>query len=179
MALNSDGSREHGKRVHGGLPREAEPALILDNAKRSVSIRINTSDYGRIKTAARRMRTREAEIFRYLLQVGLTRISPLLGETLDDTSYLRTLAELGPDFPGHFGIGTQELTALLQAFAGKSLPLVDESDLELIEFAGSHPRLATEKIEILAGRTCAAAGGLRPLLFEYLKHKYAGSEPDV
>lgn len=140
--------------------------VINDNAKRSVSIRINTSDYGRIRIAARRLRTREADLFRYLLQVGLNRIQPLLGEGLDTKSYLRALAELGPDLVTNLGLGAREFTAVLQTFKHRALPEIEDKDYELIDLAGTHPRLVLERLGSNADMD------VRTALHAYLRSKY-------
>jgi hypothetical protein len=150
---------------------DSDTAAIHDNAKRSVSIRINTSDYGRVKAAARRLRTREADIFRYLLHMGLARIGPLLSETVDRENYVILLASLGPDLRAHFGCGASDLASLVQPGAGQSWPLIDADDFELIDLAGSHPRLAQEQLRQLQGVE-AGPRDLRADLLTYLRRKY-------
>jgi len=125
-------------------PLACGEGLIDDNAKRSVSVRINTSDYGRIRIVARRLRVREAEVFRYLLQVGLARIAPLLAERLDAQRYLWALAELGPDLGAALGFDAREFASLLRGFKHDTLPEVIDEDLDLIDSAASHPRPALD-----------------------------------
>jgi hypothetical protein len=120
--------------------------LIHDNAKRSVSVRINTSDYGRIKVAARRLRTREADVFRYLLQVGLNRLAPLLEECLEASTYLRALAELGPALGAMLGLSAREFADLLHSLKHRTLPALDHEDFELIDLAAAHARLVLERL---------------------------------
>lgn len=147
---------------------ESAAAVINDNAKRSVSIRINTSDYGRIKIASRRLRTREADLFRYLLQVGLNRIQPLLGDDLDAASYLKALAELGPDLGFSLGLGAREFTTLLQTFKHRALPTVSADDYDLVDLAGTHPRLVLERL----GLAPDAEDDVKAALHGYLRRKY-------
>lgn len=167
-------ARPHGRRDVSRVPPvaaeegDSAAAVINDNAKRSVSIRINTSDYGRIKIASRRLRTREADLFRYLLQVGLNRIQPLLEEDLDAASYLRALAELGPDLGFSLGLGAREFTVLLQNYKHRALPTVSAEDFDLIDLAGSHPRLALERLGKRADDDVKAA------LHEHLRRTYLG-----
>lgn len=129
-------------------PLALAEGLIDDNAKRSVSVRINTSDYGRIRIVARRLRVREAEVFRYLLQVGLIRIAPLLAERLDAQRYLWALAELGPDLGTTLGFDAREFASLLRGFKHDALPVVSDEDLELVDLAGSHPRLLLDRLAL-------------------------------
>ncbi len=140
--------------------------LIHDNAKRSVSVRINTSDYGRIKVAARRLRTREADIFRYLLQVGLIRLAPLLEENLDAATYLRALAELGPDLGAMLGLSAREFADLLHSLKHRALPVLDHEDFELLDLAAAHARLVLERLDAPADTDVHLA------LHEHLQRRY-------
>jgi len=142
--------------------------LINDDAKRSVSVRINTSDYGRIKIAARRLHAREADVFRYLLQVGLSRITPLLGEALDTSAFLRALTELGPDLGPTLGLGAREFAGLLRTFKHRSLPSIDDEDFELLDLADPHPRLVLERL----GADPNLHTDVRAALLAYLERKY-------
>ena len=149
----------------------ADTAAIHDNAKRSVSIRINTSDYGRIKVMARRLHAKEADIFRYLLQVGLSKLSPLLGEGLEDDAYFRALADIGPDIAANFGVNAREFVMLVSAFTGRQAPDFEAEDLELVDLAGSHPRMVQARLAEVCGRP-VAEHELRRVLYDYLAMKY-------
>jgi len=151
----------------------ADTASIHDNARRSVSIRINTSDYGRIKVAARRLRAKEADVFRYLLQVGLSRLGPLLGEGPGDHGCIHALAELGPDLAANFGIDAGEFARLLGAYTGSPAPAFDAADLELVALAGTHPHLVQGRLSEFFGRPVAGCE-LRRGLRGYLMTKYQG-----
>lgn len=140
--------------------------IIDDNAKRSVSVRINTSDYGRIKIAARRLRTREADVFRYLLQVGLSRITPLLNENLDAATFLDILAELGPDLASNLGLAARDFAQLLLAMKHQALPDLSDEDYELIDLAATHPRLALQRL------AAPMEADVRAVLVAYLRGKY-------
>jgi hypothetical protein len=148
-----------------------ESPAIHDNAKRSVSIRINTSDYGRIKVAARRLHAKEADIFRYLLQVGLSKLSPLLGEGLEDRAYFRALTDLGPDLAANFGVTAREFVTLIGAFTGRTAPPFDQADLELVDLAGTHPRMVQARLAEVCGGP-VAEHELRSALHDYLAMKY-------
>jgi len=152
-------------------PVSGEVSPIHDNAKRSVSIRINTSDYGRIKVVARRLHAKEADIFRYLLQVGLNKLGPLLGTELDDQAFLRTLVDLGPDLAANFDVSAREFVSLLSAFTGKAAPSFDASDLELVDLAGTHPRMVQSRLAEFRGRP-VTEHELRGVLHDYLLMKY-------
>jgi len=169
-----------GSRLNGsgeaGEPRSApaqagDGAGIHDNARRSVSIRINTSDYGRIKVAARRLHAKEADIFRYLLQVGLNKLGPLLGAELDAQAFLRTLVDLGPDLSANFHVSAREFVSLLSAFTGMDAPAFDATDLELVDLAGTHPRMVQSRLAEFRGRPVNEQE-LRGVLHDYLLLKY-------
>lgn len=172
MAPRTEMMLDAGSPQAGAAQMESPP--IHDNAKRSVSIRINTSDYGRIKVAARRLHTKEADIFRYLLQVGLSKLSPLLGEALEDRTYFRALTDLGPDLAANFGVPAREFVNLIGAFTGRRAPTFDEADLELVDLAGTHPRIVQARLAEVCGRPVAEEE-LRSALHDYLSTKYQPS----
>lgn len=142
--------------------------FIDDNAKRSVSVRINTSDYGRIRILARRLHVREAAVFRYLLQVGLLRIAPLLADRLDAQRYLWALAELGPDLGAALSLDARQFASLLRGFKHDALPAVTDEDFELVDLASSHPQLLLHRL------APDAAGNPEPrtALLSHLRERY-------
>lgn len=147
----------------------ARTEQIHDNAKRSVSIRINTSDYGRIRIAAQRLRVREAEVFRYLVKVGLAGLRPFLSGGDDREAVISALAEVGPDLAAHFGLDALQLRTLLPEGANASLVAVE--DLELIVLVGPHPRTVQARLKDLLRREIDLPG-IRAELRDYLQRKY-------
>lgn len=88
---------------------------VRDDARRSVSFRIRTTDFGRIKLIARRLGVREADIFRYLVESGLQRLEGLLscGTSGDDSRHAEQVELACAELAAAFGIGAEECLELL------------------------------------------------------------------
>ena len=105
-------SSNRGKSL-AGVNREypkPDPATeeIEDNAKRSVSIRINTSDFGKIRTIARRLRVRESEVFRYLMRRSLKAVGPLYQNDTRNRELLDVLMEDSGELISEFNLDTEK-----------------------------------------------------------------------
>jgi hypothetical protein len=53
------------------------PEAVIDDATRSVSVRLSVMDYGRIRTLAGQLKVRESVAFRLLMHAGLARMAGL------------------------------------------------------------------------------------------------------
>ncbi len=142
---------------------------IEDNAKRSVSIRINTSDYGRMKRLARRLRVRESVMFRYVMKAGLAELQPLLGALDDRRRALTLLAHLGPDLVHQFNLDTSRLRAVLER-APLGPRVIGDEELDLVVLAARAPAEALHRLATLLGRPIDAVG-LRQALRDYLSSR--------
>ncbi len=159
----------------------AEPCLgdtILDNAKRSVSVRISTSDYGRLKSAAKRLRMRESDIFRHVLRLGLARLLPLLESTSANDDFFRMIARVGTEFGKGSWMDTSQGIALFRRLLKPSGTELQEFDLELIYLAGTHPKHVQHYLSQVLQREVEEASVVATL-GDYLDEKYRKSAPAI
>ena len=146
---------------------------IDDNAKRSVSIRINTSDYGRVKWLARQLRAKESDVFRFLLRSGLESVAPMYDSTRrTQAAIVSMLTTLGPELAQHFKLDPkrlQEWAAELTAGTGLEIAAEDLELLQMLPVSADFVRMR------LAALTGAAAQGedVRQALASYLVKKYS------
>lgn len=144
---------------------------IIDNAKRSVSFRISSMDYGRIKTIARRKKTRESEVVRYLLRTSLNALGPvssseacnraaLQSVTSENLSALATLEENLRQT-----LGKEHLFSLNDAGA------IESYDTEMLALAVQPLRYLAEQLSQLIDKPVEASNAVC-VLQEYLECKY-------
>jgi len=123
--------------------------LVNDNSKRIVSMRINTSDFGRIKAIAKRLKTRDSDVLRFVLRLGLAEILTLChGESTAD-DLLKVFALHGPALVRHFDLNAAQLDRLLNA--GRDVRPVSADDLELLIVASQSQRLLALRLHELLG----------------------------
>jgi len=111
---------------------------IQDDARRSISVRINTSDYGRLKAIARRLSVRESDVFRHLVRLGITRLMRALDSEAPSRERYRLLVSLAGELGEDFGLTVPDCAALLSTRASPRLAL-DAADVDLIALVATHP----------------------------------------
>jgi hypothetical protein len=151
--------------------------LINDNSKRSVSIRINTSDFGRIKAVSRRLKVRESDVFRFLVKVGLAEVAALCDSGAGSRDLLGVFAAHGRDLVGHFNLNARRLEQVINGEQrGDPGGRVEADDLELIALSVLPERYLALRLQELLGRPVApelAQDALR----DYLEGKYLAPPP--
>jgi hypothetical protein len=147
--------------------------LINDNSKRIVSMRINTSDFGRVKAMAKRLKARDSEVLRFVLRLGLAEMSALCRRGATPQEMLGAFALHGPALVDHFELNEARLDQLLNADRGEA-PVTLE-DLELLVVAAQSTRLLAFRLQELTG-TAVVPEDARTFLRTYLEAKY--SNPD-
>ena len=135
------------KRVKPRKLRRPVNEDVRDDARRSISVRVNTSDYGRLKMAAKQLGVRESDVFRHLLRLGLRRLIRVLDGDVSESERFRLLVSMVGEFSEDFGLTPRECLMLLNMRSSKPLQ-IDEADLELIGLSITHRRHAQS---LLAG----------------------------
>lgn len=143
-------------------------AEIRDDAKRSVSIRINVSDYGKIKTIARRLRVRESTVFRYLLKDGLQSLAPLYQTKPSLKEVLEVLFEHPNAFLAEFRLDNKRLSNLLNGILDTEM---DTADIEFIASISAAPKYLAQRLSDKLGLEVAEAQSVA-MLKHYLLEKY-------
>lgn len=155
------------------VPRKLPFDAIKDDARRSISVRVNTSDYGRLKAAARRLGVRESDVFRHLLRIGLARLLRVLAMDVSPEERYRLLICVAAEFGEDFGMTARDCVSVLDAHGSLAL---DDGDLELIGLAATHPLQASVLLDRLAGTTSDPAN-LNQRLGTYLAAKHCANIP--
>ena len=144
---------------------------IVDDARRSISVRIKLSELGRLKAIAKRLETRESNVFRYVLRIGLARLTNVLDGVVVPAQRWRLLIQLVGELSNDFGMDARACLDLLNSVSGGSMGDLAPEDLELVNLAAKHPRVVLEYLERLTGGPVAATN-LVASLSEYLQAKY-------
>ncbi len=144
---------------------------INDNSKRSVSIRINTSDFGRIKGISRRLKVRESEVFRFLIKVGLAEVSAMCRNTATTQELLGAFAAHGAELVSHFSLNARRLGQVLNTESRPGGIKVETDDLELIAMSAFPARYLALRLQELVGHP-VAPGAASDSLRNYLEKKY-------
>jgi hypothetical protein len=146
--------------------------VINDNSKRSISMRISTSDYGRIKCISRRLRVGESEVFRYLIKVGLSEISALCHSSAKTSEVLNVFVEHGASLVPHFNLTAERLNDVINRPSVINDVQVDRDDLELLAMCASPERFLLYRLQELLGCQIDTSQ-LAAEMKRYLDAKYA------
>ena len=163
-------ARRAGRAV-GRPPARPVVDEIQDDARRSVSVRINTSDYGRLKAIAGRLGVRESDVFRHLVRIGIARLMRVLYSNEPQSSRYRLLVSLARELGEDFGLSVQECVALLRQPSVPGL-MLDDNDLHLVALSASHPQQACAVLTAELGEIVEPAA-LVARLGRYLEEKHS------
>lgn len=152
-------------------PIDRLKAAIHDDAKRSVSFRMYTSDYGRLRCMSSELRVGESVVFRFLLRVALEKCAPLYDRNASAEQRLELFADLGPEFATYFNFDVDELKSIFQPSGRQSQLEIDDEDLDLVAGFGISRSLVRQRIEKIIDRETADES-LHDVLKAYLVQKY-------
>ena len=144
---------------------------INDNSKRSISVRINTSDYGRIKAIARRLKIREPEVFRFVLRAGLADIAPLSNSRSSLEDLLSMFATRGRELIEHFKLNARRLNQILNGEDSAVGARIDQADLELLAMTNLPAYMLVLRLQELTGHSVDPAQ-VHTEWCRYLTEKY-------
>lgn len=142
----------------------------IPDTKRSISLRINQSDYDRIRTIAKRMRTRESDVFRFLLRLALAQLAPLDNGRNAGAELLPAFVNFPVELASHFELDSDRIQRVINHGADPE-NVVDERDIELLAMAGQSHRYLALRISELTGEEIGADDVL-PAMRRYLERKY-------
>ena len=147
---------------------------ILDNAKRSVSIRMNTSDYGKLKLIGQRFRTRESHVFRFLIQKSLKNLVPFFQSEASVLEVCDALIENAPEIFHHFDIDKDRLEGLVNQHSTNGQSTVEPKDIELLMMLAVSDRYLAFRLGELTNREIPE-NAVKAELREYLRSKYSSA----
>lgn len=140
------------------------------DTKRSISLRMNQSDYDRIRTIAKRMRTRESDVFRFLLRLALAQVAPLDNSRNTGAELLPAFVNFPVELANHFELDADRIQRVINHGADPANE-VEEQDIELLAMAGQSHRYLALRISELTGKDVGTDEVL-PALRQYLERKY-------
>tara|TARA_R110002073_G_scaffold794_12_gene5807 strand:- start:86 stop:595 length:510 start_codon:yes stop_codon:yes gene_type:complete len=155
--------------VRNHTPEPATETASPDT-KRSISLRMNQSDYDRIRTIAKRMRTRESDVFRFLLRLALAQVAPLDNGRNAGAELLPAFVNFPVELANHFELDAERIQRVINDGADPE-NAVDEHDIELLAMAGQSHRYLALRISELTGEDIGADDVL-PAMRRYLERKY-------
>ena len=144
---------------------------IEDNAKRSVSIRINTSDFGKIKTIARRLRVRESEVFRYLMRRSLKAVGPMYQNDTRRSEIIDVLMEDNGELISEFNLDTDKIGQLFDQVCAQDGARLDKDDQELLAMVNMPEKFLALRLSEILGQKIEPADVVTTL-DKYLENKY-------
>lgn len=159
-------------------PIDQLKATIHDDAKRSVSFRMYTSDYGRLRCMSNELRVGDSAVFRFLLRIALEKCAPLYDRNASAAQRLELLADLGPEFATYFKFGVDELKAVFQCTDRHGQGVIDDEDFDLVAAFGISRSLVRKRVEKIMGRETSHED-LHDVLRHYLVTKYLANPGSV
>ncbi|MGH8535855.1 MAG: hypothetical protein ACREXM_05155 [Gammaproteobacteria bacterium] len=147
--------------------------LIEDNAKRNVSLRVDTTDYGKIKSIARRFRVRESEVFRFMIKLGLATLAPLFDHRARGKDVMPVFVEHGSEITKYFNLDAVSLERVINGDLDEPDGRVDGEDVGLLAMATMPERYLCAKLRELIAEPVASAKAAETLK-NYLTGKYLG-----
>jgi len=148
---------------------------IKRDGKRCVSVRIDLIDSGKMKIIARRLRTRESEIFRFLIKLSLSRLALLHDNHVTGKALMPLIADCGPELAYHFKLSPERLQGLINEGVTCPDERVDSEDINLLALVALPEHHLSRKLRELLN-TADTSGDLIAGLRSYLAEKYAAQD---
>lgn len=149
--------------------------------KQIISVRLGSGDVERIKTIARRLKVREADVYRFTIRATLARLSPLDDCACTGRDLMPLFAEYGEDLASYFDLDKRRLQEVINAGADLTDNAVDEDDITLLALAGMPDSYNNKRLIEKLRRHMdpeARAASLRDYLFmKYIKARDPSTEP--
>ena len=149
---------------------------MAKNKKQIVSLRLDRPDMGRVKDIAARMHSKEADVYRFALRLGLARLAPLYDPNARGAELIPVFAEYGPELTSNFKLDGKRLYQLFNQGIDEERSRIDPEDLELIALSSTPETYLVSKLSMVLGKKVTRSNALE-LLNNYLLAKYLGSDP--
>jgi hypothetical protein len=154
------------------VSQEAESEFAIhDDAKRSISLRVSTTDYGKVRIIAHRLRVRESDVLRFALKTALALIAPLHDNGCRGRDLMPLLIEYGPDIARHFQLDARRLEAVVNKDVENDGGRIDLEDVELLAMSYAPQRHVFARLQEIAKKRLEPAE-LDQALRSYLRNKY-------
>jgi hypothetical protein len=136
--------------THLSTSRVREEALMADNRKQAVSIRMSASDVRKIKKLAQRLGARDSDVIRFAVKNMLSRLAPLYDPEVRGRNLIPVFVESGPDLVRFFELDATRIEAIVNDGVADSRR-VDRDDVFLIALMGAQLPYAALLLKDLNG----------------------------
>lgn len=143
--------------------------------KRSVSFRIDQSDFDQIKAITRRMRVRESDLFRFAIQITLNKLALLGDSDLKGTDVMPVFVDCGSEIATYFKLDSGRIEQIINADLEDDLKRVEAEDIGLLAMSAMPERYLTSRLKNLIDKPIESVG-VAEALREYLNEKYLINE---
>ncbi len=148
---------------------------IKRDGKRCVSVRIDLIDSGKMKNIARRLRTRESEVFRFLIKLSLSRLALLHDHNVTGKALMPLIADCGPELAYHFKLSPERLQTLINEGVCHPDDRVDNEDIDLLALTALPQHHLSRKLRELVDAATTSDDIIEGLR-RYLADKYTPLE---
>ena len=104
----------------------------MEQRKRIVSLRINTSDYEKVRDIAKRLRVRESKVLRFAIKIMLAKLAPLHDPKVCGGDLLPVFADFGAELTNYFALDASRLDTILNAGVEDPEKRIQEDDIDLL-----------------------------------------------
>ena len=144
---------------------------MIEDKKQNVSVRLNVSDLAKIREIAKRLHTRESDVFRFAIKATLSKLIPLHDSNAKGSDLMPAFIECGIELTNYFELDAQRLESILNEGVTNPDGKVDSDDIDLLALAGTKENYVYLKLKELANRQTSPMGP-SALLRQHLYEKY-------
>lgn len=141
--------------------------------KQLVSIRLDSADVERVRRMARRLNTRESDVFRFALALAFSRLAVLSEGNARGKDLLPLLFDVGPELMRHFNLHATRLAEIVNAGAANG-HAIEPGDIELLAMRAIPGAYLHARLHGLVGRS--EDQDTMAQLREYFYRKYFSAE---
>jgi hypothetical protein len=152
-------------------PLPAAQDDLDSHSKRSVSLRIDHSDFAKVKAIAERLRARESDVFRFAIKIALAKLAPLFDERIAGGNLMPVFIECGAEITSHFNLDARRLEIIINGAAAAEDDRVATDDIELLAMSAMPERYLSIRLKDLAKKPIHP-DSVHAALREYLNDKY-------
>lgn len=144
--------------------------------KQVVSMRLNSTDLGRVKEIARRLKVRESDVYRFAIKTTLSKLAPFYDVEMRGKDLLPIFIEMCAELTGYFDLDADSLDRLINGDLVDPCKRVEKDDIRLLSMLGMPEQYIYIKLRELGSKPVEHKG-MSTLVRQYLYDKYSHKEP--
>jgi hypothetical protein len=145
--------------------------------KRLVSVRLNNTDFARLKHIAQRLRVRDSDVIRFAVKSVLTKLAPLHDVNLRGADLLPAFVELGSELSDYFEFDAAQLEEIVNDGVANQAKRVSAEDVALLAMLSLPEHYLYMKLREVC-QLPVESMGITATLREYLYDKYSRRHAD-